>query len=58
MSKEEYLDFMYNKENSHNCKSCPENIGCDNWQSRKPCGQWHCWVNIFVAEKEGRSLDY
>lgn len=45
MTKEEiedYKEFMYNPENSHNCSECPENEGMD---SRLPCGQQHCWVD-------------
>ena len=48
MSKEEreYRDFMYNPENVRNCKQCPANQGCDDFQHRLPCGQWHCWVEL------------
>ena len=46
MSKEEYRDFMYNPENVRNCEQCPENQGCDDFQYRLPCGQWHCWVEL------------
>lgn len=49
---EDYLRFMNNPENSHNCESCPENHGCDNWQNRKPCGQWNCWVDLHCREEE------
>lgn len=41
----EYKKFMYNPDNSHRCKNCPENEGFDSWQDRLPCGQWHCWVD-------------
>ena len=44
MTNEEYIEFMTNPENAHNCKECPENNGMSNWQDRKPCGQWHCWM--------------
>lgn len=43
--REEYIKFMYNEENSHNCENCPENNDFDDWQGRLPCGQWHCWVD-------------
>ena len=52
MKPEEYIDFMCNEENIRNCAECPENHGCDSWQDRLPCGQWHCWVAITV-KKEG-----
>ena len=48
MTDEEYMDFMINPDNSHNCQSCPENKGMDGWQDRNPCGQWRCWVDVHV----------
>lgn len=53
MSKEEYLEFMFNADNVENCDNCPENNGFDNWQNRKPCGQQNCWVACHInSEKE------
>ena len=46
MTVKEYLEFMLTPENSNNCQSCPENKGMDAWQDRKPCGQWHCRVDL------------
>lgn len=47
MSKiEEYKKFMFNPENSRNCKNCPENAEMTDWQGRLPCGQPHCWVDV------------
>lgn len=57
MTVKEYLDFMTNPENSHNCHSCPENKGMDAWQDRKPCGQWHCWVDLHVKRGEHDGSD-
>ena len=41
----EYIKFMYNPSNSHNCYECPENINSDSWQGKLPCGQQNCWVD-------------
>ena len=41
----EYIKFMYNPKNSHNCDECPENINSDSWQGKLPCGQQNCWVD-------------
>lgn len=40
-----YVGFMYNEANVCKCEDCPENIGCDSWQGRLPCGQQNCWVS-------------
>ena len=45
MDNKEYIKFMCNSENSHNCTECPENRNMDDWQDRLPCGQWNCWVD-------------
>lgn len=55
MTKEEvkaYMDFMYNRENEYNCEDCPHNLGFDDFQSRKPCGQWNCWVTAHCDSRE------
>ncbi len=44
MTREEYLDFMYDRSNIRKCDRCPENHGFDSWQDRLPCGQYTCWV--------------
>ena len=41
---EQYKRFMYNPDNINHCDGCPENEGFSNWQDRKPCGQYTCWV--------------
>ena len=41
----EYIKFMYNPSNSHNCDGCPENKNSDNWEGKLPCGQQNCWVD-------------
>lgn len=52
MTNEEYIQWMTNPDNAYKCKECPENKGMDNWQDRKPCGQWHCWVVAHCWVKE------
>lgn len=41
----EYIKFMCNPKNSHNCDECPENKNSDSWQGKLPCGQQNCWVD-------------
>lgn len=41
----EYIKFMCNPKNSHNCDSCPENKNSDSWQGKLLCGQQNCWVD-------------
>jgi hypothetical protein len=36
-------------DNSHNCGDCPENRGMDD---PLPCGQPHCWVDLYCARLE------
>lgn len=43
--KREYLKFMYNPRNSHNCDCCPENQGFAWPETKLPCGQFKCWVD-------------
>lgn len=44
-TRKEYINFMYNVKNIHNCKDCPENYGDDGWEANgNPCGQQNCWV--------------
>ena len=40
----EYVAFMTNPLNAHNCKDCPENHGFSSWGGNYPCGQQNCWV--------------
>lgn len=53
MTKEEYRRFINNPENLYNCANCPENRNEGGWQSRLPCGQWHCWVDLHCGESIG-----
>ena len=48
MSNENYVNFMCNSDNIHNCDACPERmINYDNETAQTlPCGQFHCWVGI------------
>ena len=39
---DDYKEFMYNPDNSHNCEKCPENR---HFSSGLPCGQHSCWVD-------------
>ena len=42
----EYLEFMYNSDNVCKCEKCPANEGFSDYEDRKPCGQYRCWVSI------------
>ena len=48
MTEKEYRDFMYNRDNIHNCENCPENkgFGKQDYDDRWPCLQFHCWVAL------------
>lgn len=47
-----YYEFMYNKENIHNCSGCPENNGERDFDGlRFPCGQYHCWVEVYCNSR-------
>ena len=49
----EYVKFMNDKNNEHNCAQCPENAGFDAWPgNRLPCGQFHCWVDLHNCDDE------
>ena len=43
-TREEYIEFMFNKDNEFLCSRCPVNDGNSN--SPLPCGQQNCWVTI------------
>ena len=49
-----YKQFMFNPENSFNCKECPANNGFrTGWGGVVgPCGQQHCWVNIYCSRDQ------
>lgn len=49
MSKEEYIEFMYNPKNQKNCDECPENSNFKG-VNQLPCGQYHCWVTCHVQQ--------
>ena len=50
---DEYVTFMNDKSNSHNCTKCPENAGFDPWPgNRLPCGQFNCWVDLYCCDEE------
>ena len=50
---DEYIEFMNDPNNSHNCVKCPENAGFDTWPgNRLPCGQFNCWVDLHCDEGE------
>lgn len=56
MTVQEYLAWLYNRDNICKCERCPDNEGFDAGisGSRFPCGQFHCWVAIHCrhARKE------
>ena len=43
-TREEYIEFMFNKDNEFLCSRCPANDG--NGNGPLPCGQQNCWVTI------------
>ena len=47
----EEMDFL-DRNNEFNCEHCYHNIGCDDFQHRLPCGQWHCFVTICCDRAE------
>ena len=53
MSQEmlEEIKFLTNPDNCYNCQECPQNMGASDWQSRLPCGQWHCWVVLHTQDR-------
>ena len=52
-TQREYVRWMYNPENLYNCEECPENHGFSPWpETRKPCGQFRCWVAIHCKDVE------
>ena len=54
MTNEQYMDFMYNRENIGSCEGCPENRGDDGHEANgHPCGQQNCWVSVHCAAMEG-----
>ena len=49
----EYVRWVYNPDNLYNCEDCLENHGFSRWpETRKPCGQFHCWVAIHCKDVE------
>ena len=51
---DEYIEFMNDPNNSHNCVKCPENAVFDAWPgNRLPCGQFNCWVELHCCNDEG-----
>lgn len=53
MTREEYIEFMYNPNNIRNCANCPENNGCasSDCERKLPCGQYNCWVSVHLREE-------
>lgn len=44
-TREEYIEFMFNKDNEFLCSSCPVNDG-NGGNGQLPCGQQNCWVTV------------
>lgn len=42
----DYINFMYNRDNAYRCSNCPENAGFEDSPCNRcyPCGQQNCWV--------------
>lgn len=50
-----YIGFMNNPRNAYNCAKCPENRNESSWPgTRRPCGQFNCWVVLTCEQKERR----
>lgn len=49
---QEIRRFLIDENNIENCTECPYNEGCDDYQHRKPCGQWNCWVAAHCEEQQ------
>lgn len=48
-----YVEFLSNKDNSHNCDYCPYNIEMSSWPGNSlPCGQFNCWVDLHHNEED------
>ena len=53
-----YKEFMADSRNEDRCEGCPANDGFfDNWQGRRPCGQYGCWVIMHNREEESDNED-
>lgn len=49
---------MLNPNNVCNCEECPMNEGFEAWpETRKPCGQFNCWVELNCNRMENEE-DY
>jgi len=46
--RSDYVKFMTNPGNVGRCENCPKNRHFDDWQDRKPCGQYNCWVSVHI----------
>ena len=55
MDREQYIAFMCNKENIHNCEECPENREFGNQNDQLPCGQYNCWVTCHCYPEKFRA---
>lgn len=44
--------FLANPANAYNCIVCLFNNAFDDFQHRKPCGQWKCWVEAHCSQEE------
>jgi len=48
-----YIHFMCNPENHHQCDECPENKECKHsYEAVLPCGQYNCWVDMHTKMSE------
>lgn len=51
--RREYIHFMCDPANSHNCAECPDNLHEAQWpESTLPCGQQNCWVDCHCRKEE------
>ena len=52
--REEYCEFMYDKNNVYNCEHCPEYKDPEQYvvgHDQLPCGQYKCWVEIHNIDR-------
>lgn len=55
MTKKEIKEiktFLADSANVDNCTACPFNDGFGDFQRRKPCGQYNCWVEVHCSQEE------
>lgn len=57
MTDTEIKKFLADAANVDNCTACPFNDGFDDFQHRKPCGQWNCWVEVHCSRYDDEDME-